>query len=166
MPTVATLPDMARRPVSASQADHPELLSFFVRSEAFCVGISAVREIRGWIPATPLPHAPPFVCGVVNLRGTVLPIIDLGARLGHGPTEPTDRHAIIVAEAEDKLVGLLVDGVNGILTVRDEDVHPTPDLGTDGTNEFVVGIITTDDRMISILSLDSVLPARPAALAA
>ena len=137
-----------------------ELLSFRVGSEAYCIGITAVREIRGWIPATPLPHSPAFVCGVVNLRGTILPIIDLAARLGLGATEPTPRHAIIVAEAADKIVGLLVTGVSDILTVSDDDLHPTPNVGSSTTGEFVRGLITVDDRMISLLAIDRVVPAQ------
>ena len=74
-----------------------ELIAFRIGEQEFCVDIMAVREIRGWTPATPLPHAPSFVRGVINLRGAVLPIIDLGARgSACAPTEPTARHVIIV----------------------------------------------------------------------
>lgn len=144
----------------AAGIDRPptEVLSFSVGEEDYCVSIQAVREIRGWIPATPLPHAPSYIRGVVNLRGTVLPIIDLGARLGRAATEATARHAIIVTEARGRVVGMLVDGVSGILTVTENAIHPTPDVGSDETSSFMKGLLIVGDRMISLLALDRVLP--------
>ena len=85
-------------------------------------------QIRGWTPATALPQAPPFVRGVINLRGAVLPIIDFNARLGRGVTVPSARHVIIVTHIGARLVGLLVDAVSDILTVADETIQATPDL--------------------------------------
>ncbi len=77
----------------------------------------SVREIRGWTPATALPRAPGFVRGVINLRGVVLPIIDLADRLGFAPAEPTPRHVIIVAQTGRQIVGLLVDAVSDIIAM-------------------------------------------------
>ena len=91
----------------------------------------SVREIRGWTPATPMPHAPSYVLGVINLRGAVLPIIDLSARLGMKPAEPTARHVIIVAQVKRKIVGLLVDAVSDILTINDDNIQPTPEISSD-----------------------------------
>lgn len=79
-------------------ADRRELISFRIGAQEFCVDIMAVREIRGWTPATPLPHSPAYVRGVINLRGAVLPIVDLAERLGLPPSTPTQRHVIIVAQ--------------------------------------------------------------------
>ena len=73
-----------------------ELIAFRIGEQEFCVDIMTVREIRGFAAATPLPHAPNFVVGVINLRGTVLPIVDLAARLGFGATVPTARSVVIV----------------------------------------------------------------------
>uniref|UniRef100_UPI0028114691 chemotaxis protein CheW n=1 Tax=Phenylobacterium sp. TaxID=1871053 RepID=UPI0028114691 len=77
-----------------------ELISFRIGAQEFCVDIMDVREIRGWTPATAIPQAPAFVRGVINLRGAVLPILDLGARLGLGAADPTARHVIIVTQVE------------------------------------------------------------------
>lgn len=143
---------------SHTDADREELISFQIRDQAFCVDLMAIREIRGWTQATPLPQSPDFVRGVVNLRGTVLPIIDLGARLGLGATEPTARHAILVAEIGDRLVGLLVDGVSEILSSPKEALQPTPDVGSQVTRDFVLGLLPIDGRMITLLSLEQVLP--------
>ena len=140
-------------------SDHRrELISFRVGAQEFCVDIMAVREIRGWSPATPLPHSPGYVRGVINLRGAVLPVLDLGARLGLGPAEPTERHVIIVCRIDGRTVGLLVEAVSDILTVTDDVVQNTPDVACDTVRTFVRGILSVDGRMISLIGLDNVLP--------
>ncbi len=135
-----------------------ELISFRIGAQEFCVDIMSVREIRGWTPATALPQAPPFVRGVINLRGAVLPIVDLGARLGLGAADPTARHVIIVAQVEKQIVGLLVDAVSDILTVSDDMIQPTPDVASEMVRNFVRGLLAIDGRMVSFISLDRVLP--------
>jgi purine-binding chemotaxis protein CheW len=135
-----------------------ELVAFRIGEQEYCVDIMAVREIRGWTPATMLPHAPHFVQGVINLRGTVLPIVDLAARLGLGRAEPTARHVTIVVQIADQVVGLLVDAVSDILTLAAEEVRPTPDVASETTRQFVKGVFAVDGRMISLIELDEVLP--------
>jgi len=137
-----------------------ELISFRIGAQEFCVNIMEVREIRGWTPATALPQAPAFVRGVINLRGAVLPIVDLGARLGLGAADPTARHVIIVAQVQNQVVGLLVDAVSDILTVTDEEIQPTPDVASEMVRTFVRGLLAIDGRMVSFISLDRVLPDR------
>ena len=136
-----------------------ELISFRIGAQEFCVDIMSVREIRGWAPATPLPRAPGYIRGVINLRGAVLPIVDLSARLGLGAADPSARHVIIVAQIGARLVGLLVDAVSDILTVTDDSVQPTPDVASDMARTFVQGLLALDGRMISLIDLDRVLPA-------
>lgn len=136
-----------------------ELIAFRIGSQEFCVDIMSVREIRGWTPATPLPRSPAFVRGVINLRGAVLPIVDLGARLGLRVTDPTDRHVIMVAQVGGRTVGLLVDAVSDIIQLTDEAVQPTPEVASDQVRAFVRGIFTTaEGRMISLLELDWLIP--------
>ena len=137
-----------------------ELISFRIGAQEFCVDIMEVREIRGWTPATALPQAPAYVRGVINLRGAVLPIVDLGARLGLGTADPTARHVIIVAQVQNQIVGLLVDAVSDILTVTDEQIQPTPDVVSDMVRNFVRGLLAIEGRMVSFISLDRVLPDR------
>jgi purine-binding chemotaxis protein CheW len=135
-----------------------ELISFRIGAQEFCVDIMEVREIRGWTPATALPQAPAFVRGVINLRGAVLPIVDLGARLGLGTADPTARHVIIVAQVQNQIVGLLVDAVSDILTVTDDMIQPTPDVASEMVRTFVRGLLAIEGRMVSFISLDRVLP--------
>ena len=142
-----------------SDRSQSELISFRIADQEYCVDIMSVREIRGWTPATPLPQSPAFVRGVINLRGAVLPIVDLGARLGLAVTEPTARHVIIVTRIADQLVGLLVDAVCDILTVTRDVIQPTPDVACEMAKNFVRGLLAVEGRMISLISLDRVLPA-------
>ena len=135
-----------------------EYITFRIGSQYYCIDIMSVREIRGWTPATALPRAPGFVRGVINLRGVVLPIIDLADRLGFEPTEPTARHVIIVAQTGKQVVGLLVDAVSDIIAMAAERVQPTPDVGSEAARAFVLGVMAIEDRMISLIALESVMP--------
>ena len=135
-----------------------ELIAFRIGDQEFCVDIMSVREIRGWTTATPLPRSPAFVKGVINLRGAVLPIVDLGARLGLPTSEPTARHVIMVVKIGERTVGLLVDAVSDIINLTDDAVQPTPDVACDTVRMFVKGLFALDGRMISLISLDHVLP--------
>lgn len=139
-----------------------ELIAFRIGGQEFCVDIMSVREIRGWTPATPLPRSPGYMKGVINLRGTVLPIIDLGARFGLPTSEPTARHVIMVAHVGGRTVGLLVDAVSDIIQLAEGSVQPTPDVASDQVKTFVKGIFAIDGRMISLIELDRVLPEREA----
>jgi purine-binding chemotaxis protein CheW len=120
----------------------------------------SVREIRGWTRATPLPHASPYVRGVINLRGTVLPIIDLACRLGIGVTETTERNVIIVVQMQGQTIGLLVDAVSDILSIPRTDLQAPPDMLSDTSNTFVRALTVVEGRMLRILDLPSVYPNR------
>ena len=96
--------------------------------------------------------------GVINLRGAVLPIVDLAARLGFESTEASDRNVIIVAQIGEQVVGLLVDAVSDILTVTDDVIQPTPDVASETAKSFIRGLIAMDGRMISLIGLERVLP--------
>jgi purine-binding chemotaxis protein CheW len=135
-----------------------EMVVFRVGEQEFCIDVVKVREIRAWTPATPIPRAPPFVRGVINLRGAVLPIIDFATRLGFKATEPTSRHAILVVEFQNALVGLLAEGVSEIMTCDRSTIQPTPEIASQSARDFVSGIIAVDGRMISLIDIDAIFP--------
>ncbi len=135
-----------------------ELIAFRIGDQEFCVNVMSVREIRGWTPATAMPHSPGYMKGVINLRGAVLPIIDLSARLGMPAAVPTARHVIIVAQVHRKVVGLLVDAVSDILTVTEDNVQPTPEIASELQRQFARGILAIDKRMICLLELEAIFP--------
>lgn len=132
-----------------------ELIAFRIGDQEFCVNIMIVREIRGWTKATPMPHSPDYMLGVINLRGAVLPIIDLSRRLGMKPAEPSARHVIIVVQVQEKVVGLLVDAVSDILGVTDANIQPIPEVSAEFVRAFARGIIAVEGRMICLLELDA-----------
>ncbi len=135
-----------------------EFVAFRIGGQEFCVEIMSIREIRGWTQETILPHSPGFVRGVINLRGAILPIVDLGDRLGLGATKTSERHVIVVAQIKEQIVGLLVEAVSDILTLNDASIQPTPDVASDVAKRFIRGAASVDNRLISVIDLDDVLP--------
>jgi purine-binding chemotaxis protein CheW len=131
-----------------------EIIAFRLQAQEFCVRTTAIREIRGWVPATPLPHSPPEVVGMMNLRGTVIPIIDLARKLGMKAAEPTERSAIVVTEAGGMVIGLLVDGVSDILTLPSDLLQPIPSVEVSEATAYAEGIIAHDGKMICFLNLE------------
>ncbi len=107
-------------------ANSLQLIAFSIGEQTYGVEITTVREIRAWNGATPLPNTREFVRGVINLRGTIVPIFDLRARFGEGVTSPTKNHVVVVMSVGDKWVGILVDAVSDILTVSKDEIHNVP----------------------------------------
>ena len=130
-----------------------EIIAFHLGQQQFCVETVAIREIRGWAPSTPLPHAPADVMGVMNLRGSVIPIIDVATRLGMQPTEPSERSAIVVAEVHNKVIGLVVERVSDILTIKREAIQPVPVVSESYDPRYAQGIIAIDSGMVCFLNL-------------
>lgn len=135
-----------------------ELISFEIGDQFFCVDIRAVREIRGWTPATALPQTPSYLMGVINLRGAVIPVLDLRNRLGLGRTEPSSRHVIVVIQTEGLVAGLLVDGVEETFQVAVDKLQPPPAIGSIATDQFVDAILPMEGRMLSRLVVGALLP--------
>jgi purine-binding chemotaxis protein CheW len=141
-----------------------ELISFRVAGHDFCTDIRQVCEIRGWTPVVPMPHAPEFVLGVINLRGTVMPVVDIAARLGFAATEPSERHVIIVVNIDEDWSGLLVEAVSETITVPASQIHKAPHVNSDQTRKFVEGFITTRDSMQTVVHLAHLIPQLDVAL--
>lgn len=136
-----------------------ELISFEIDNQEFCIDVKAVLEIRGWTPETPVPQTPEFIRGVINLRGAVIPVIDLCNRLGLGVTTPSARHVIVVVQDGDRVAGLLVDAVQETFLVERSLLQPPPAMGARAEQLFVDAIIPIDKRMLSRLVVDALLPA-------
>lgn len=131
-----------------------ELITFEVEGQVFGLDIMSIREIRAWTPTTRLPRVPHYVAGVVNLRGTVLPVVDLAARLGWRATEPTPRHAIIVTQLGAQVGGWIVDSVSDIVTIPDQTLQaPPPGVGNDSVVPFLEGLAAIEDKMVMVLNL-------------
>ncbi len=145
-----------REPASTKAAPR-ELISFYIAEQSFCIDIMAVREIRGWTSATPLPHAPSTSRGVINLRGAVLPVVDLGSLLGLSATAATKQNVIIVVESVGQVVGLLVDGVSDILTLTNEMLQPAPPIAAGAGISNIAGLVEIEGRLLTLLRLDAMV---------
>lgn len=145
---------------------HRELITFEVAGQIFALDIMAIREIRAWTPVTPMPRVPAYVAGVVNLRGTVLPVIDLAARLGWAATEATPRHAIIVCQVNGQSQGLIVDSVSDIVALDTESLQPPPTTGQEDVAPFLEGLAAIEDRMVMVLDLQALSASKDHAIAA
>jgi purine-binding chemotaxis protein CheW len=133
-----------------------ELISVRLAGNLFALDIMSVREIRGWSASTPLPHAPPHVLGMINLRGQVLPVIDLSTLLGLGPSTPGPSSVVVVTQMEGVQAGLLVDAVCDIITIAPGELQDVPEVGA--VTEFVDGILATPEGIVSVLALRNALP--------
>lgn len=141
-----------------------ELITFEVSRQLFGLDIAAIREIRAWAPVTRLPGAPSYVAGMANLRGSILPVIDLGARLGWGVTRTTERHAIIVVQIGDRQTGvqagLIVETVSDLVTLKEDALQQPPSLGIEEMTSFIDGLAPLGNRMLLVLNLDQLLDRR------
>ena len=134
-----------------------EFISFSIGAEQYGVDIMAVREIKGWTEITPLPKQPDYVRGVLNLRGVMVPIIDLRCRFGQGMTEATALHVVIVVQVEARLIGLLADRVLDILAFEASQVQAVPQVTRAARVDFLSGLITIDGAMIALVDLPNLL---------
>ena len=130
-----------------------EIIAFRLHDQEFCVKTTTIREIRGWAPSTPIPHSPADVIGVMNLRGSVIPIIDLAYKLGMKSTVANERSAIVVAEVHNMVIGMLVDRVSDILTIQSGQVQPVPEVTASFDKSYSEGIIANENGMICFLNL-------------
>jgi purine-binding chemotaxis protein CheW len=136
-----------------------DLITFRVGAQDFCIAAHDVKEIRVWSPETRLPASPAWVRGVINLRGTILPVVDLAMRLGMAPTDcDTTRPAVIVVSSGRRLVGLLVDSVCDIVEAPDEALQPTPETGCVAVAALAPFLVTIGDRVAGLIAADRILP--------
>ena len=133
-----------------------QFISFTIGDEEYGVDIMAIREIKGWTATTELPNTPAFIRGVINLRGAIVPILDLRARFSARRTEASDRHVIIVVAVGTRVAGILVDAVADIITVPTDGIQPIPQLDHGDAAGFLAGLVTVDGRMVALMDLDRI----------
>ena len=140
-----------------SAAPQTQFISFAIGGDQYGVDIMAVREIKGWSDITHLPKQPDYVRGVLNLRGAIVPIVDLRCRFGQGLTQATPLHVFIIVQIGRQQVGLLADRVSDIVSVERANIKPVPEVeGTRGLG-FLSGLVTIDDATVGLIELDSIL---------
>lgn len=134
-----------------------EFVTFFSGGQSFSIDINQVREIRRWTSATPLPHAPAEVLGVMNLRGSVIPIYDLAARFGLGPTKDNGRNVVVIAAHENQIVGLLVESVSEILSVAPGRIQEMANLRNEFSRQNITGVILVGEEMTRVVDLGAII---------
>ena len=140
---------------AAASAD--EFLSFTLGEEHYGVDILKVQEIRGYDSATRLPDAPDYIKGVINLRGTIVPVIDLRLKLRLKEARYDAFTVMIVLNVEDRVVGIVVDSVSDVIALNAEQIRPTPEFGASVDTRFISGIGTVDDRMLILLDIETLI---------
>ncbi len=143
-------------------------LTFVLNEEEYGIGILKIKEIIGMMPITTVPQTPEFVKGVINLRGKVIPIVDLRARFGMETIDYTERTCIIVVEIEGPagmlMIGIVVDAVSEVLNIKGEDIEDTPTFGTKLDTDFILGMAKVEGGVKILLDIDQVLSAEEVAL--
>ena len=140
-----------------SAADLTQFLSFAIGEDQYGVDIMAVREIKGWSQVTHLPKQQEYVRGVVNLRGIMVPIVDLRCRFGEGLTEATPMHVVIIVQIGSQVVGLLADRVSDIVSFEASQIQPVPRVSRDSRCDFLSGLVTVNEAMIALVGLPALL---------
>ena len=138
-----------------------QVLTFVLGNETYGVDILRVQEISGWSAVTKIPHAPAHVLGVLNLRGSIVPIVDLRMRFALDRAEYTAVTVIIVMSVVTpsgrRDFGVVVDGVSDVVDVNSAEVKPAPELGERGATDFLLGLVTVADRMVVLLDIDRLI---------
>ncbi|GAB6905374.1 purine-binding chemotaxis protein [Desulfosarcina cetonica] len=149
---------------SGSEVDREgKYLTFSLVEEEYGIGILKIKEIIGMMPITGVPQTPAFVKGVINLRGKVIPVVDLRLRFGMPSIEYDDRTCIIVVEISaldlDVVIGIVVDSVSEVLNIKGEDIEDTPTFGASLNTDYILGMAKMDGKVKILLDIDEVLGA-------
>jgi purine-binding chemotaxis protein CheW len=138
-------------------SDGSQYLTFALGQEEYGVEILKVQEIKGYTPVTPVPNTPSHIKGVMNLRGTIIPVVDLRAKLALKETDYNQFTVIIVVTVGTKVVGLIVDSVSDVLNIKKNDVQEPPDFGSTVNTDAISGMAKTGDKIVMLLDINKVL---------
>lgn len=151
-------PETSRNVNAQAPGERRKFVTFRADGRAFGIAITSVREIRHFSPITAVPGQPGHMLGVLNLRGTIVPVHDLRARLGGSSPPPTPENAVVIALTGDRTIGLVVDRVSDIVEVPSSEIRPLPPLESGGAEAAVQGIVQDADGMVAILDVAALFP--------
>lgn len=138
-------------------SDDRQYLTFVLGDEEYAIDILRVQEIKGYTATTPLPNMPPHLRGVMNLRGTIVPVIDLRMRLGMESSPYTKFTAIVLVTLGHRIHGMIVDAVSDVLHFAPGSIEPAPDLGASVDTSFITGMAKAGDRLVTLLNVERVV---------
>jgi purine-binding chemotaxis protein CheW len=142
---------------AADVATTTQYLTVNLANEEYGIDILAVREIRGWTPVTRIPQAPHYVLGVLNLRGAIVPVLDMRLRFGLAREEYDATTVTVIITVAGRLFGVVVDAVSDVLDVAGDAIRPVPDMGTTVDTEYLKGLTSIVERMVLLLDVDKLL---------
>lgn len=141
----------------ASEGDGKEFLAFTLGSEEYGIDILKVQEIRGYEPVTRIANAPGFIKGVVNLRGTIVPVVDMRLKLGLGSAEYDQFTVVIILNIGGRIVGMVVDSVSDVMTLSDRHIRTAPDVNTALDASCLLGLGTLEERMLILVDIEKLM---------
>lgn len=150
--------------VLAAEAENREFLVFSLGEEEYAIDILKVQEIRGYENVTRIANAPDFIKGVTNLRGVIVPIVDLRIKFHLENFEYGGQTVVIVVNVADRVVGIVVDGVSDVMTLTPDQIKPAPEFGVTLSSDFLSGLGSLEDRMLVLVDIDKLLTSEEMAL--
>ena len=141
----------------AGEISGKEYLAFTLGQEEYGIDILRVQEIRGYEPVTRIANAPDFIKGVVNLRGIIVPIVDMRIKLNLGTPTYDQFTVVIILSIAGRVVGMVVDSVSDVMTLTPEQVKPAPEMGTSFDSDYLIGLGTLDERMLILVDIDKLM---------
>jgi purine-binding chemotaxis protein CheW len=148
---------MNQDPSLASQSHTNEFLTFTLGGEEYGIDILRVQEIRGYDAVTTLANMPEFIKGVINLRGIIVPIVDMRIKFNLGNVEYNQFTIVIILNVAQRVIGMVVDGVSDVITLNADQVKPPPEFGSNLDTKYVTGIGTVDDRMLILVDIEKLM---------
>lgn len=162
---IETQQQAASAPIATTGRSGNEFLTFRLGGEEYGIDILKVQEIRGYDAVTVIANAPRFVKGVINLRGIIVPIIDMRIKFDLGHAEYNPLTVVIILNLAHRVVGMVVDAVSDVLTLAAEQIKPAPDLGASLDTRYVIGIGTLDERTLILVDIEQLMSSDDMALA-
>ena len=141
-----------------------EYLTFTLGDEEYGVDILKVQEIRGYDTVTKIPDAPDFIKGVINLRGTIVPVLDMRVKFRLGKVEYNDFTVMIILNVANRVVGMVVDGVSDVMQLNAEQIRPAPEFGATVNTRFITGIGALEERMLILVDIERLMSSADMAL--
>lgn len=143
--------------LAANMQEQMQCVTFTLEDEIYGINVMQVQEVLREIEVAPVPGAPHYVIGIINLRGNVVSVIDARMRFGLPPRESTDLTRIIVIEIQQHIIGILVDSVAEVVDIGRNEIETAPNVGTDETSRYIDGVVSRDDKLLILVDLNKLL---------
>jgi purine-binding chemotaxis protein CheW len=154
----------ARQPMVVSGKQAHEFLTFTLGGEEYGIEILKVQEIRSYETPTAIANAPEFLKGVVNLRGVIVPIVDMRIKFGLGRADYNQFTVVIILNVANRVVGMVVDGVSDVLTLTSGQIRPAPEFGAGLNTQYIIGLGTIGERMLILMDIEQLMTSKDMAL--